>query len=88
MHPYNELFRAFITQWIKNYRKTIHFTQERMAEKLRISVRSYSDLENGLNSFSGATLIFFVLFLPEPEVLRLRADFRTAVDEEDNNGAA
>ena len=92
MHPYNELFRAFITQWIREYRKAIHATQEYMAEQLRISTRCYSDLEKERNGCYAATLmfllLFLLLFLPETEVLRLRAEFCAAVEREDNHGAA
>ena len=88
MHPYSDLFRAFITQWIKDYRKTIRVTQEIMAERLRISVRCYSDLEKGRNSCYAATLMFLLLSLPEPEVVRLCEEFRNRVKEADEHGAA
>ena len=59
-----------------------------MAEQLRISARSYSDLEKGRNSCCATMLMFLLLFIPEPEMLRLCADFRALVEKEDNHGAA
>ena len=59
-----------------------------MAEKLRISPRSYISLERGKSGCSAATLMFFLLILSNEEILNLRAAFRRQVDEEDAHDVA
>ena len=88
MHQYTLLLRSFLTERIKSRRKALHFSQETMAEKLRISPRSYISLEQGKSGCSAATLMFFLLILPDMELLRLCAEFRRRVDEEDDNEVA
>ena len=88
MHQDTLLLRAFLTERIKARRKALHFTQEVMAEKLRISPRSYISLEQGKSGCSAATLMFFLLILSDEELLRLCADFRQKVDEEDAHEVA
>ena len=88
MHQYTLLLRAFLSEQIKHRRKALHITQEAMAEKLRISPRSYISLEQGNYGCSAATLMFFLLILSEKEVLRLCEAFRRLVDEEDTHGVA
>ena len=59
-----------------------------MAEKLRISPRSYIDLERGKYGFSAATFAFFLLILSEEDVLELLRSLRKLINEEDSHDAA
>jgi transcriptional regulator with XRE-family HTH domain len=52
----NEL-RAILSANLKRYRNYRKFTQEKMAEKLDISIPFLSDLENGRKWVSPATLV-------------------------------
>ena len=88
MHQYTLLLRAFLTEQIKTRRKALHLTQETMAEKLRISPRSYISLERGKSGCSAATLMFFLLILSNEEILNLCSAFRRQVDEEDAHEVA
>lgn len=88
MHQYKDLLQVLLTERIKKYRKGCAMTQETMAEHLHISPRSYAYLEKGTYGCSAATLMFFILILPEDEVIQLRMDFRTLVEEDDENGFA
>ena len=88
MHQYTLLLRMFMTEQIKGRRKALHFTQETMAEKLHISPRSYINIERGKSGCSAATLMFFLIILPEEELLQLCAEFRARVDEEDAHEVA
>lgn len=45
------------------YRSMHGLTQERMAEKLGISVRCYWDQEHGQYGFSGASILLFLLLI-------------------------
>ena len=82
MHQFTLLLRAFLTEQIKSRRKVLHLTQEAMAEKLRISPRSYISLEQGKSGCSAATLMFFLLILSNDELLCLFTAFRRRVEEE------
>ena len=88
MHQYTLLLRMFMTEQIKGRRKALHFTQETMAEKLHISPRSYINIERGKSGCSAATLMFFLLILPDEDRMRLCAAFRKRVDEEDVHDVA
>ena len=50
-------------------RKTHSLSQERFARMLRISVRSYIDLEHGVFMPSTVTLLRFLLMLDDQELL-------------------
>ena len=82
MHQYTFLLRGFLTERIKNHRKAGHLTREAVAEVRHISPRSYISLERGENGCSTATFMFFLLVLPEKELLLLCADFRALVERE------
>lgn len=51
------------------YRKTYGLSQERFARLLRISVRSYIDLEHGVFMPSTVTLLRFLLMLDDQELI-------------------
>ena len=88
MHQYHTLLKEFLMVRVHSYRLILNCSQERMAEKLRISARSYIDLERGKYCLSTSTLAFFLLTLPEKYVLELLRDLRKLIDEEDGHDAA
>ena len=69
MHQYANYIQPILAQMLGEYRHKCHYSQERMAENLRISTRSYSDLERGKSNLSGPSLLFFVLTMNEAEQL-------------------
>ena len=87
MHQHSLLLRVFLTEQIKSRRKALHLTQESMAEKLRISPRSYISLEQGKSGCSAATLMFFLLILSNEDLLQLFAAFRRRLKEESHEVA-
>ena len=78
-------FYEFLRLQIHSYRSRHSFTQERMAEILHISARSYFDQEHGKYGFSSPTFAFFLLNLSEEEVLRLLKDARTVLEGRNEN---
>lgn len=88
MHQYSLLLRVFLTEQIKSRRKALHLTQESMAEKLRISPRSYISLEQGKSGCSAATLMFFLLILSNEDLLQLFAAFRRHLKEKESHEVA
>ena len=55
------------------YRKENGLSQERFAQMLKISARSYIDLEHGIAFPSAITLLQFFLLLEEQEMLSVLA---------------
>ena len=58
MVQYKLILRVLLRAELLEYRKNNGDTQERMAEKLHISTRSYSDLEHGKYGVSTDAVIF------------------------------
>lgn len=61
-------------------------TQEEMASKLQISLRTYADIEHGKNGCNGLTLALFMAFLcddPNKFLEDLRHEFDVGFEEYD-----
>ena len=86
MRRYQKLLQAFLRNAIVEFREQQDFSQEKMAELLRVSPRSYNDQEHGKYGFSAASLFFFLLSLPEEETLRLLHRLQERLEKEDQNG--
>lgn len=84
MHQYTDYIQPELETLIKVIRYKRHLTQEEMAECLRISPRSYSDLERGKSRFSGPSLLFFLLSLTDEEVLSVLSSLRSRINAIDN----
>lgn len=59
------VFQDFLRSQIHSYRSVHAFSQEHMAEALRISPRSYIDQEHGRYGFSAMTLVYYIFLLNE-----------------------
>ena len=62
---YKRFVEKRISHFMREYRKKHRLTQEQMAEKLFIDVRSYSDIER---QESGISLFTFLCFIANCEV--------------------
>ena len=85
MHPYANQIQPVLAKMLGDYRHKYHYSQERMSENLRISPRSYSDLELGKNNFSGPSLLFFFLTMDDADRFLALQELRAAIiriDEE------
>ncbi len=80
MNDYKNLFQEFLRKRICSYRYIHFITQEQMAEVLHISPRSYLDQEHGRYGFSSLSLVFYLLLLPEEEVLEFLRDLRILME--------
>lgn len=80
MGNYKNVFQEFLRTQMYTYRSNHSFTQERMAEAIHVSPRSYLDQEHGKYGFSSLSFAFFLLLLPEEEVLVFLKDFRTMLE--------
>ena len=64
---YTETLKIFFSQKVSKYRNKLGVTQEEMADRLMMSCRSYSDLDNGIPCCSGLTLaLFLTTICPDP----------------------
>lgn len=80
------ILRDYIRKTVYRYRKSHGRSQMEMAEQLRVTLRTYSNLENGKNGFSLLPFVSFLfLLLDEPngekQVLEFLHRLRTAVEE-------
>lgn len=80
MSNYKNVFQEFLRTQMCSYRFNHSFSQEKMAEALHVSPRSYFDQEHGKYGFSSLSFAFFLLLLPEDEVLVFLRDFRILLE--------
>lgn len=66
---------------LKQYREKNRLTQEAMAARLRMSVRTYIDLEHGACLPSATTLALHLAFLSKAEQARFLAAVKAAVEQ-------
>ena len=88
MKQYKMLVREFLAGYTETFRKTQGLTQDKMAEALHITSRSYGDLERGKYCFSAITLLFLLLTLGDEEQKLLLEGFREKVRELEHKEAA
>ena len=67
--------------WFKRYREKRRISQELMAMKFMMSVRSYSDLEHGISFPSGVTFARFLLMLTKEEQKEMLEDIRIEIEK-------
>lgn len=70
------VFQDFLRSQIYSYRRVHAFSQEHMAEALRISPRSYIDQEHGKYGFSAMTLVNYIFLLDDEEILAFIRELR------------
>lgn len=84
MEQYKLSLQTYLGAFAKSLRLRSGLSQERMAELLRITARSYSDLERRQSCFSTQTFLFLLFLLPEDEMLQLLRNLRALLDEVDH----
>ena len=85
---YLSRLRRFFPREIGKYRIRMHLTQERLAEKLCMSARSYIQLEHGEIGCSCLTVVLFLLLLTDDEILQLLRGIRKELQEAARHDAA
>lgn len=88
MQEYKDAVREHLSSYVCQLRQRRGLTQEEMAEKLRITARSYGDLERGKFCFSAPALMALLLILKEDEVAELLNDFRKITEKLDGKEVA
>lgn len=88
MRVYKGSTKRYLIPMLKPWRKARGLTQENMAEKLRMSSRSYAALERGESGLSATTLLFFLAELSDEELLQVVRGFLNMVILQEQQGAA
>ena len=73
--------QPILCDWFKRYRAKRKISQEQMAMKFAMSVRSYSDLEHGISFPSGVTFARFLLMLTKEEQKEMLEDIRIEIEK-------
>jgi transcriptional regulator with XRE-family HTH domain len=73
--------QPIMCKWFKQYRSKRKISQEQMAMKFMMSVRSYSDLEHGISFPSGVTFARFLLMLTKEEQKEMLEDIRIEIEK-------
>lgn len=81
MEQYKTSFQAYLGNVVKAIRLRNRISQEQMAELLRITTRSYSDLERNRFCISLLPFIFLLFQLSNEEIIRLVAELRRLTEE-------
>lgn len=81
MKGYKGIVKEFLADYTSELRKEKGWTQEEMAEQLRITNRAYGDLERGKYCFSSVALLFLMSILKDHEQVKLIDEFRKKVQE-------
>lgn len=86
MNYSKKFFETQLTNLVEVYRNKLQYTQERMAEVLRISPRSYYDIKRKKNSISASVLIFLLLLMSDEELLAFRDNMKEIVAQAEQEG--
>ena len=70
---YKEAVKACLSQYTRTVRQKLGWSQEQMAEYLRISPRAYGDLERGKFCFSSWSLLFLLRLIGKDDSWELIA---------------
>lgn len=81
MSDSKHLFRILLRNCIYTYRVEHKLSQERMAEILHISPRSYSDQEHERYGFSALSLAYYLMQLDDEEILLFFKELRELLNE-------
>lgn len=75
-----QLLQNFLRNRVRRYRLIKGISQERMAEVLHVSPRSYLDQENGRYGFSALSLVYFMILLSDEELLTFLKEVQAVLD--------
>lgn len=75
-----EALCPFIASELKNYREQQGLSQEAFAQKLQISLRSYSDLEHEITLPSCITLLVFMAILEKENLDLFQRTVRATIE--------
>lgn len=77
---YTSIFKEFFYKKLIYSRNELGISQEEMAERLEMAVRSYIDLDHGKTGCSAVTLVLYLIYVcDEPQTFldELKENFET-----------
>lgn len=80
-HSYAKYLQPIIVAEMKESRLKKKIPQSHMAALLRITTRSYNELENGKTTPCMATFIFLLIQMQDGEILRLVQNLRVFITQ-------
>lgn len=81
MRKYQPELKVYLRDFLLPFRRNLNLTQEQMAAMLRMTPRSYSDIERGKTCLSSVSLVFLLYNLPSDECSRFINTFVDSVLE-------
>ncbi|HCT90351.1 MAG TPA: hypothetical protein DF613_03055 [Lachnospiraceae bacterium] len=88
MSSYKKELNDFLREKMRSYRKEHAYSQEHMAEMIRIAPRSYFDQEHGKYGFSALSFVMFLLAFPEEEMMEMLGEIRALLGHTKKDEAA
>ena len=79
MRKFQQELKVYLRGILLTTRQNLGLTQEKMAEKLRMSTRSYCDLERGKTGFSAVSLVFLLASVPPDTVIHILQSFLESI---------
>lgn len=86
MDNYKTLIRKIMSEYVADLRDEINISQAQMAERLRITDRSYSNLEHGVYCPSAIALLSLFIMLNDQErteLLKICHEKLTELEEQE-----
>ena len=80
MRRYERQFLVFWVGQVREFRLDNRLTQEKLAEALHLTARSYQKLERGVHQPSATTLALFLVQLTDQEALAFIRSFAQLVE--------
>lgn len=71
MRTYKNAVKEYLRDFLKAFRKELNISQEAMSERLKLTPRSYSDLERGVSCLSTVTLLLLFNLMHAEDVIGL-----------------
>ncbi len=81
---YSDILKKQFYHYLIETRATLGLTQEQMAEKLVMDVRSFMYLDHGKHSCSALTLSLYLIYYC-PDVDAFLQELKSAFEKEDDN---
>ncbi len=88
MQTYQTVVKQLLRDTLKSVRKEFNISQELMSEKLKVTPRSYSDLERGVSCLSATTLLFLFSVMSDERVIAVVKRFVETIDKTERNDNA
>lgn len=81
MRSYKNALKDYLRVFLKSFRKEMKLSQEEMAEKLKLTPRSYSDLERGVSCLSTISILLLFSLMETDDIINLICDLVNLINE-------